>query len=76
MFNIDECVGFIFARVVQVFQKAFERRLSAYGLTSAQFSVLSKLYEGEGLTQTELAGRLHVENPRWSGPLIAWKRAS
>ncbi len=63
MFYVDECIGFISNRLVQLFHRAFEKRLSAFGLTAAQFCVLSKLYEEEGLTQTELASRLHVESP-------------
>ncbi len=63
MFYVDECIGFISNRLVQLFHRAFEKRLSAFGLTAAQFCVLAKLHEEEGLTQTELAARLHIESP-------------
>ena len=62
-FRIDECLGFIANRLVRVFQKAFDKRLVDHGLTSAQFCVLAKLYEEEGVTQTELASRLYIESP-------------
>jgi len=62
-FNIDECLGFIANRLVRVFQKAFDKKLEGYGLTSAQFCVLAKLLEEEGITQTELAHRLYIESP-------------
>ncbi|OCC14928.1 Transcriptional regulator, MarR family [Dissulfuribacter thermophilus] len=62
-FSIDECLGFIANRLVRVFQKAFDKKLEAHGLTSAQFCVLAKLLEEEGITQTELAHRLYIESP-------------
>ncbi|HID97210.1 MAG TPA: MarR family transcriptional regulator, partial [Thermodesulfobacteriaceae bacterium] len=62
-FCLDRCIGFIANRLVRVFQKAFDEKLAELELTSAQFSVLCKLFEEEGLTQTELASRLYVETP-------------
>ncbi len=62
-FSIDDCLGFIANRLVRVFQKAVDKRVMDHGLTTAQFCVLAKLSEEEGITQTELAGRLFIENP-------------
>ncbi len=62
-FKIDDCLGFIANRLVRVFQKAFDKKLVKYNLTSAQFCVLAKLFEEEGMTQTELANRLYIESP-------------
>ncbi len=62
-FRIDECLGFIANRLVKVFHRAFDEKLTEFGLTSAQFCVLAKLLEEEGLTQTELANRLYIESP-------------
>ncbi len=62
-FRIDDCLGFIANRLVRVFQKAFDKKLADHNLTSAQFCVLAKLFEEEGLTQTELANRLYIESP-------------
>jgi len=62
-FTIDECLGFIANRLVKVFYKAFDHELEEQGITSAQFCVLAKLLEEEGLTQTELASRLFIESP-------------
>jgi DNA-binding MarR family transcriptional regulator len=62
-FKVEDCLGFIANRLVRGFQKAFDGLLNGYGLTSAQFCVLAKLYEDEGLTQTELASRLFIESP-------------
>ena len=62
-FKIENCLGFIANRMVRVFQKALDEKLLPYGLTSAQFCVLAKLFEDEGLTQTELANRLFIESP-------------
>ncbi len=62
-FTIDECLGFVANRLVKVFYKAFDHELEEHSLTSAQFCVLAKLLEEEGLTQTELAARLFIESP-------------
>jgi DNA-binding MarR family transcriptional regulator len=62
-FKVEDCLGFIANRLVRGFQKSFDGLLNGYGLTSAQFCVLAKLYEKEGLTQTELASRLFIESP-------------
>ncbi len=62
-FKIDDCLGFIANRLVRVFQKAFDKKLADHNLTSAQFCVLAKLFEEQGLTQTELANRLYIESP-------------
>ncbi len=62
-FRIDQCLGFITNRLVRAFQKALDKKLTDYGLTTAQFCVLAKLLEEEGHTQTELANRLHIESP-------------
>ncbi len=62
-FTIDECLGFVANRLVKVFYKAFDSELEAEDITSAQFCVLAKLLEEEGLTQTELASRLFIESP-------------
>ena len=62
-FNIENCLGFVANRLVKEFQRSFDEKLFQHGLTSAQFCVLIKLFEGDGLTQTELADRLYIENP-------------
>ena len=62
-FTIDECLGFIANRLVKVFYKAFDHEIEGYDLTSSQFCVLVKLFEEEGLSQTELAARLFIESP-------------
>ncbi len=62
-FDIDDCLGFMANRLVRVFQKAVDKRVADHGLTTAQFCVLAKLSEEEGITQTELAQRLFIESP-------------
>ncbi|MDA8161318.1 MAG: MarR family transcriptional regulator [Desulfobacteraceae bacterium] len=62
-FKIENCLGFIANRFVKEFQRSFDAKLSRYGLTCAQFCVLVKLFEEDGLTQTKLAERLYIENP-------------
>jgi DNA-binding MarR family transcriptional regulator len=62
-FDIENCLGFVANRLVKEFQRSFDEKLLQHGLTSAQFCVLIKLFESDGLTQTELADRLYIENP-------------
>ncbi len=62
-FSIDNCLGFIANRLVKAFLKVLDYKLEEFNLTGAQFCVLTKLFEEEGLTQTQLAQRLYIESP-------------
>ena len=62
-FSIDNCLGFIANRLVKCFMKVLDKELADYNLTGAQFCVLAKLFEEEGLTQTMLAQKLYIESP-------------
>lgn len=62
-FSVDNCLGFIANRLVKAFLKLLDYKLENFNLTGAQFCVLTKLFEEEGLTQTQLAHRLYIESP-------------
>ncbi len=62
-FSVDNCLGFIANRLVKAFLKLLDYKLEDFNLTGAQFCVLTKLFEEEGLTQTQLAHRLYIESP-------------
>ncbi len=62
-FSVDNCLGFIANRLVKSFLKVLDHKLSEFNLTGAQFCVLTKLFEEQGLTQTQLAHRLYIESP-------------
>ncbi len=62
-FSVDNCLGFIANRLVKSFLKVLDHKLSDFNLTGAQFCVLTKLFEEQGLTQTQLAHRLYIESP-------------
>ena len=62
-FSVDNCLGFIANRLVKSFLKVLDHKLSDFKLTGAQFCVMTKLFEEEGLTQTQLAYRLYIESP-------------
>ncbi len=62
-FSVDNCLGFIANRLVKAFLKLLDHKLEDFNLTGAQFCVLTKLFEEEGLTQTQLAQRLYIESP-------------
>ncbi len=62
-FSVDNCLGFIANRLVKAFLKLLDYKLENFNLTGAQFCVMTKLFEEEGLTQTQLAHRLYIESP-------------
>ncbi|MBA2849105.1 MarR family transcriptional regulator [Thermosulfuriphilus ammonigenes] len=62
-FTLDRCLGFLANRVYRSFQKEVDRLLQPLGLTTAQFCVLMKLYNQDGITQSALAQKLHIESP-------------
>lgn len=62
-FSVDNCLGFIANRLVKSFLKVLDHKLVDFNLTGAQFCVLTKLFEEQGLTQTQLAHRLYIESP-------------
>ncbi len=62
-FNRHESLGFVVNRVARLFARELERRHSRLGVPLGQFPILLTLWEQEGLTQTEIARRLDIEQP-------------
>lgn len=62
-FIMDESLGFIINRASVAIKKEFVKRLRPYDLTPEQWSILNRLGEQDGLTQTILAERTYKDQP-------------
>ena len=49
--------------MARLLRTAYDRRIRKLGLTRAQWWVLTHLYRGNGVSQTELAETLEIEKP-------------
>lgn len=59
-FSLDQSLGFVANRVANRLKAELERDFAAHGhdITAEQWSVLSRLYEEDGLAQHEIATRI------------------
>lgn len=55
--------GFLLHDVARLMRTAYDRRIRKLGLTRAQWWVLTHLFRGDGVSQTELAETLEIEKP-------------
>lgn len=65
----DKLIGFLFSDIARFRGIIFENLMKPHGLTHAQAYVLNQLFMEDGLTQTELADRMHVGTVTVSGLL-------
>ncbi|MBM3367773.1 MAG: MarR family transcriptional regulator [Betaproteobacteria bacterium] len=61
--DLSRNFGFLLHDVARLMRTAYDRRIRKLGLTRAQWWVLTHLYRGNGVTQTELADTLEIERP-------------
>jgi len=61
--DLSRNFGFLLNDVARLMRNAYDRRIRTLGLTRAQWWVLTHLYRGNGVTQTELAETLEIEKP-------------
>ena len=61
--NLSRNFGFLLNDVARLLRTAYDRRVRKLGLTRAQWWVLTHLYRGDGVSQTELAETLEIEKP-------------
>jgi hypothetical protein len=71
-----DVIGPLMLEITRAWLKEFDLRLKPLGLSQARWRALYEIWinKGEPLSQNELAGRLNVEDPRWRGCLIAWRK--
>lgn len=63
----DKSIGFLFSDIARFRGIIFESLMKPHGLTHAQAYVLNHLFLEDGLTQTELASRMHIGTVTVSG---------
>ena len=61
--DLSRNFGFLLNDVARLLRTAYDRRIRKLGLTRAQWWVLTHLYRGDGVSQTELAEILEIEKP-------------
>ena len=61
--DLSRNFGFLLNDVARLMRTAYDRRIRKLGLTRAQWWVLTHLYRGDGVSQTELAVTLEIEKP-------------
>lgn len=62
-FDRYSSLGYRINLLAKRFQRALERRLSVHGVAPGSFKILVILWEEDGLSQTEIARRLEIEQP-------------
>jgi len=65
--SLETSVGFLITKAARSVKRELDERLTAYKVTSTQFITLSVLWEGDGITLTELGRSLYFDNPTMTG---------
>lgn len=61
--DLSRNFGFLVNDVARLLRTAYDRRVRELNLTRSQWWVLTHLFRGDGVTQTELAESLEIEKP-------------
>ena len=67
-------LGYVVNHLARMFAHALDHRLAPYNVARGQFPLLLILWEEEGLTQTEIARRLDIEQPTVANTLRRMER--
>ncbi|MCW2285574.1 DNA-binding MarR family transcriptional regulator [Rhodoblastus acidophilus] len=73
-FRREDSLGYMVNLLGRLFARALDRRLGKYGVAHGQFPVLLILWEQEGITQSEIARRLDIEQPTVANTLKRMER--
>ncbi len=73
-FRRFESFGYVVNHLGRLFARALEKRLAAHGVALGQFAPLIVLWEEEGVTQSEIARRLDLEQPTVANTLRRMER--
>ncbi len=57
----EHYIGYLFTDVGRLLRTVFERRVRAFGLTRAQWMVITRVHRRPGLSQSEVADLLEIE---------------
>jgi DNA-binding MarR family transcriptional regulator len=64
-----DCIVFLIAKANQNAQRILKEQLKKFGLTTVQGLILGELFEEDGVTASDLGGRLVLDNATVSGVL-------
>jgi len=73
-FDRRESLGYLVNHLGRMFARALERRLAKHHVALGQFGLLLVLWEEDGLTQSEIARRLDIEQPTVANTLRRMER--
>jgi DNA-binding MarR family transcriptional regulator len=72
--RLEETVGFLLSDTVRTMTRAFSARIAVHSVGMGIFQFLRVLWEDDGLTQVELAGRTRVRGASAAGALYDLER--
>ncbi len=67
MDRVEDCISFLIGKAGQQIARRAREKLSAHGVTPAQYAVLKVLWERDGQSGAELGGRLLIDSARGPG---------
>ena len=70
----EQSLGYQINLLARLFEHALRHRIAPYGVVPGQFPALLCLYAQDGLTQTELARRVSIEQPTMANTLARMQR--
>lgn len=70
----DESLGYVINLAARVFERALAEGIAPLGLTTGQFPALLALWERDGVSQSELAQIVRVEQPTMAQALARMER--
>lgn len=73
-FERAESIGYLVNELARAFARSLMHRLTGHGIALGQFPLLLVLWEEEGLTQSEIARRLDIEQPTVANTLKRMER--
>jgi len=73
-FDREKSLGYLVNLAGRLLGRALDRRLAGHGVSLGQFPLLLVLWEEEGLTQSEIARRLDIEQPTVANTLKRMER--
>jgi DNA-binding MarR family transcriptional regulator len=73
-FDRRQSLGYLVNHAGRLFARALDRGLSGHGVSHGQFPILIVLWEEDGLTQSEIARRLDIEQPTVANTLKRMER--
>lgn len=62
-FQIETTVGFLLSQAIQRMRRELLKQFKEYDITTEQWSLLHRLWQQDGISQTELASRTYKDLP-------------